>query len=85
MFQKRKEKRIEQLTEQKLIFEQRNCTFRPQIHNSNSTLPMALHADYNKMNTKAIEKFIERQIDARQRKEINEDLQKTKAGGGFTW
>ena len=37
------------------------------------------------MNTKAIEKFLERQMEARQRKEVSEERKKQMAGSGLNW
>ena len=45
----------------------------------------ALQPDYSKMNTKAIEKFLERQMEARQRKEVSEERKKQMAGSGLNW
>ena len=46
------------------------CTFKPKIEKSGKTLIKAKYVDYSKMNTKSIEKFIERQMDAKMKKEI---------------
>jgi len=48
-------------------------------------LQKSLFVDYNKMNTKSIEKFLERQIEARNRKEVDEKMQYKKAGSGQNW
>ena len=65
--------------------EKQSCTFRPMIDNSFDSLQKSLIPDYNKMNTTAIEKFLERQADARLRKETADEMAKSKPGSGNSW
>ena len=46
---------------------------------------MALNVDYSRMNTKSIEKFINRQIEAQYRKREYELKQQKAAGSGNLW
>lgn len=69
----------------KMMKEQSGCTFKPAIEQSSHTISKALFVDYSQMNTRAIEKFIERQLEAKQRK-IDLELQiQRKAGSGNVW
>ena len=62
-----------------------DCTFRPETQVSKVSLTKSLHPDYTKLNTKAIEKFLERQIDARIKKEKELKRVKKMAGMGQRW
>ena len=45
----------------------------------------SMNVDYEKMNTKAIEKFIQRQVDARDSKKKDEEDKSKKVGSGNNW
>ena len=45
----------------------------------------ATNVNYDKMNTKSIERFLVRQIDARQRKHDADAWEQSKPGSGRSW
>jgi len=59
-----------------------DCTFTPRIGKLNMK---CLQADYSKMNTKSIEKFLDRQLDARQKKEAEKLALEIAIGSGQVW
>jgi len=65
--------------------EQQSCTFKPMLRHSELSLNKSLQVDYSKMNTKSIEKYIERQVNARGMKEAQEVIASKQAGSGHNW
>ena len=76
---------ISQLAQRLQEFEQKDCTFQPTMQTDPILYQKSLHADYSTMNTKSIEKFLERQIVARVNKELVVELQKKSVGSGLNW
>ena len=55
------------------------------LKNSEVSLHKSLQVDYSQMNTKAIEKYIERQVSARGMKEEQAVIASKQAGSGQNW
>ena len=50
----------------------KDCTFKPTI-SSKEAMKKSLNVDYSKMNSKSIQKFLDRQNEARMRKEKSQE------------
>ena len=79
---KQKEKRMSGIKEAVSKKELEDCTFKPKV---NKSTIKSLKANYNNMNRRSIEKFLDRQNQARARKVVDEEYSKRTAGSGLNW
>lgn len=61
----------------------KDCTFKPETKESKESI--RLKVDYSKMNSQAIQKFLDRQNEARLRREKSEEKIKKLPGSGNIW
>ena len=80
---KQKDKRISGIKEAASRKELEDCTFKPRVNKPGNV--KSLKANYNNMNTRSIEKFLDRQSQARSRKIVDEEYKKRTAGSGLNW